>query len=175
MTEPAAASDDKLFRLKSGAVIRAGWLQRDLPFLTRSLRFLLRPDGDSLRASAALEAGDIGVLAVVSQNPGITQNDLAASLVLKKSAVTRVVQRLEKRKLLQRQRSPSDRRANLLNVTAEGAALAETLRGLTRSQHDAWFANFDPAETALFFDVLFRLVAKLAQDRPADAPDGDDD
>lgn len=166
---------DTQFRLKSGAVIHAGWLRRDLPFLTRSLRFLLRADSDSLRADSGLEAGDIGVLAVVSLNPGITQNDLAASLVLKKSAVTRVVQRLEKRRLLTRRRSTTDRRANRLSLTAEGAQLAESLRRATQARHGGWFDGIDPADAEVFFAVLFRLVANIAERRPEGAPDGDDD
>ena len=78
---------DRAFRFRSGAVVRAGWLAGDLPFLTRSLRYLLRAPSDDLRAEFGLDAGDVGVLAVVDTNPGVTQNDLAASLVLKKSAV----------------------------------------------------------------------------------------
>ena len=39
-------SDDRAFRFRSGAVVRAGWLAGDLPFLTRSLRFLLRAPAD---------------------------------------------------------------------------------------------------------------------------------
>ena len=74
-------SDDRAFRFRSGAVVRAGWLAGDLPFLTRSLRFLLRAPADDLRAEFGLDAGDVGVLAVVDTNPGVTQNDLAASLV----------------------------------------------------------------------------------------------
>lgn len=175
MTDAPAPGDDKEFRLKSGAVIRAGWLQHDLPFLTRSLRYLLRGQSDDLRAGAGLQAGDIGVLAVVSLNPGITQMDLASSLVLKKSAVTRVVQRLERRRLLERRRSTTDRRANRLTLTPEGQATAAALRDATRAMHEHWFAGIDPAEAAVFFDVLFRLVATLAQTLPPDAPDSDED
>ncbi|MFN4099063.1 MAG: MarR family winged helix-turn-helix transcriptional regulator [Pararhodobacter sp.] len=168
-------SNDRAFRFKSGAVIRAGWLAQDLPFLTRSLRYLLRAEGESLRGKFALELGDIGVLAVVAANPGVTQNDLAASLVLKKSAVTRVVQGLETRGFLTRQRSPADRRANLLTLTEAGKKVAGAVQAATAARHDDWFADIAEAERAVFFDVLFRLVDHLAETHSGALPEGDDD
>lgn len=164
MTRNDPNPDNPNFRLRSGSVIRAGWLRNDLPFLNRSLRFLLGAQGDALRSIAALESGDIGVLAVIAGNPGISQNDLAASLVLKKSAVTRVVQRLEKRGLIERRRSETDRRANCLALTHEGSVLAEKLRQATQARHDAWFRDIPDAEREVFFSVLWRLVARLAED-----------
>ena len=167
--------EDRAFRFKSGSVIRAGWLAEDLPFLTRSLRYLLRPQGGSLRHDFALEAGDIGVLAVLDANPGVTQNDLAASLVLKKSAVTRVVQRLETRGFLTRQRSAADRRANLLTLTPEGTRCARAVQAATRARHADWFTGITPHERAVFFDVLFRLVDRLAETHDDDLSEGRDD
>lgn len=160
-----------MFRLTSGTVIRAGWLADDVAFLTRSLRFLLQPQSESVRARFALEAGDIGVLAVLSANPGVTQNDLAASLVLKKSAVTRVVQRLEKKGYIHRERSALDRRANQLTLTADGMALAARVMDATQAQQSAWFEGTDQEERAVFFGVLNRLVDRLADGRALAAPD----
>ncbi|MCA2011242.1 MarR family transcriptional regulator [Cereibacter sphaeroides] len=172
---PPTGPDNRAFRFKSGAVIRAGWLSQDLPFLSRSLRYLIRGQGDELRHDHDLESGDIGVLAVVASNPGVTQNDLAASLVLKKSAVTRVVQRLEKRGFLTRRRSPQDRRANLLTLTETGEAVSARLRAATQAKHDQWFETIAPEERAVFFDVLFRLVDHLAETHSGDLPESDDD
>ena len=163
---------NRAFALRSGAAIRAGWLGEDIQFLTRSLRFLLRPQGEAVRGRFALEAGDIGVLAVIGANPGVSQNDLAASLVLKKSAVTRVVQRLEKRGFVARQRSTLDRRANCLTLTGPGAALTDAVREATRMQQAHWFDGIDPARAEAFFDVMHLLLARLAE---AGGDDGADD
>ncbi|MBN8294007.1 winged helix-turn-helix transcriptional regulator [Rhodobacter sp. NTK016B] len=170
-----AAPGDRAFRFKSGSVIRAGWLAEDLPFLNRSLRYLLRGQGGELRREFALESGDIGVLGVLQSNPGVTQNDLAASLVLKKSAVTRVVQRLEARGLLTRARSSVDRRANVLNLTEAGMDLSIRVREAAAARHAEWFTGISPDERAVFFDVLFRLVDRLAETHSGDATDEDDD
>lgn len=168
-TGPEAA-----FRLKSAAGIRAGWLQRDLMFLVRSLRYLLRPRGEALRLGAGLEAGEIGILSVIGLNPGVSQNDLAASVVLKKSAVTRIVQNLERRGLIRRDRSQADRRANCLTLTRDGAALVDSVRAATQAMQDDWFADVPPAEREVFFAVLNRLVERLATDPQPDGGDGED-
>jgi DNA-binding MarR family transcriptional regulator len=158
-----APPPDPAFRLKSAARIRAGWLRQDLNFLTRSLRYLLAPHGVALRKAAGLEAGEIGILAVVGLNPGISQNDLAASVVLKKSAVTRIVQALERRGLLQRMRSNIDRRANRLNLTPAGQTVIEQVRRATQDQHRRWLAPIPAEKQAVFFEVLADLVEHLAE------------
>jgi len=170
MSPPA----DPEFRLKSAARIRAGWLRTDLMFLTRSLRYLLRPQGVELRRQAGLEAGEIGILAVVGLNPGISQNDLAASVVLKKSAVTRIVQALEGRGLLVRSRSAVDRRANCLRLTERGEAAIEGVRRATQALHDAWMESIPEDRRAVFFEVLATLVDRLAESPlpPTDEDDG---
>lgn len=152
---------DSVFSLRPGSGVRPGWLGADVQFLTRSLRFLLRPQGAALRAAFHLEAGDIGVMAMVGANPGLSQNDLAASLVLKKSAVTRVVQRLESRGFLTRSPSPRDRRAKSLILTPEGSLLAEAVRTATQAQQANWFEGIDPGSQAVFFDVMRSLLARL--------------
>ena len=171
MTDPAPAPDPA-FRLKSQARIRAGWLGQDLYFLTRSLRYLLAPHGVALRQQAGLEAGEIGILAVVGLNPGISQNDLAASVVLKKSAVTRIVQALEGRGLLERMRSDIDRRANRLTLTPAGQAVIDGVRRATRDQHQHWLAPIPADKQAVFFEVLSDLVDRLAE-TPLPAADDD--
>lgn len=170
-TDPIPA--DPAFRLKSAARIRAGWLQRDLLFLTRSLRYLLRPQGERLRRAAGLEAGEIGILAVVGQNPGMSQNDLAASVVLKKSAVTRIVQSLEQRELLVRSRSQTDRRVNCLSLTPQGQRIIDGVQQATRAMQHEWFADIPPDRRAAFFEVMTHLVDQLAETPPPE--DAEDD
>ncbi len=163
-------------RLPSGEVVEVGWLAADLPFLTRTLRFLFRPESDVMRRDLGLEPGEIGILAVIAQNPGISQNGLASSVVLKKSAVTKVVQALEKRGLVKRTRSETDRRSNELSLTAEGEAMCQRMRAMSADLHDVWFDGVPEADRAAFFDVMFRLVGRLAE-RGGELPRGgvDDD
>ena len=56
---------------------------------------------------------------------GVVQRDLAATLGLSKSAVSRIVRRLESRGWVQRERSADDGRERRLSLTRSGRRLAE--------------------------------------------------
>ncbi|MBF9030951.1 MarR family transcriptional regulator [Rhodobacterales bacterium HKCCE3408] len=173
MTHPIDTGTRGPLRIGAGEMVELGWLARDLPFLTRTLRFLLRADSDEMRHELGLEPGEIGILAMIGHNPGISQNGLAGSLVLKKSAVTKIVQALEKRGLIERTRSETDRRWNELNLTKDGEAMAEQMRVAAIRRHDDWFDGIPEAERRIFFDVLFGIVEKLAVEGAEGAADDD--
>lgn len=84
-------------------------------------------------------------LTALEGNPGIDQATLAGLIAYDRVTIGGVVDRLEAKGLLQREVSPRDRRARILKLTAEGAALTATLR---------------PAVTALQEDILQGLTAK---------------
>ncbi|MBF9033725.1 MarR family transcriptional regulator [Rhodobacterales bacterium HKCCE2091] len=162
-------------RIGTGEVVEIGWLSRDLPFLSRTIRFLLRGESNVMRHELGLEPGEIGVLAVIAHNPGISQNALATAVVLKKSAVTKVVQLLERRGLIERRRSTTDRRSNELCLTRAGEEMTERMHRMSADLHADWFADIPAAERDMFFSVLFRLVAGLAERGPGVPGSGDDD
>ena len=63
------------------------------------------------------------ILAVVRENPGLTQMALSQVLGIVRSAVVPLLDELESRKLLKRTASASDRRAHALYLTAKGNLL----------------------------------------------------
>ena len=150
------------FRISSGTEVELGPMARDLLFMLRTLQSLTRAEGQSLREALDVEPGVIGVLSVIWLNPGISQNDLAATVALKKSAVTKVVTGLESRGLLSRQRVSADRRMNALTLTTEGHALIARMREMTQSWNDRMFADVAPDDRETFFRVLETLVAGYA-------------
>ena len=75
-----------------------------------------------------LKPGRFAAMTVIANNPGITQADLGRAIARDKSSVTPLIQELETRGLVARQRSPRDRRSIALSLTAAGE---ETLRQLT--------------------------------------------
>ncbi|MCK5744899.1 MarR family winged helix-turn-helix transcriptional regulator [Oricola sp.] len=105
----------------------------------------------------------IGVLNIVWLNPGISQNDLAGSVALKKSAVTKVVQLLEANKLLARQRTQNDRRYKALKLTPAGEELVRNIRLETDRLHAEWFEGVKQDDRDIFFDVLIRILTNLGR------------
>jgi len=138
--------------------IHLGPLAEDLPFMIRNLQAFLRPHSEALRQRLGLEAGMIGILSLVGLNPGLSQNDLAASVALKKSAVTKLVKELEARQLIARQRVAEDRRWNALFLTEQGEAMLGQLRQFSKTLHSQLFKDIDPADRAIFFQVLKQLT-----------------
>lgn len=68
-----------------------GYLSRDLTFMTRVLRAHVRWANTNGSDENSALGSDAAVLSVIGLNPGISQNDLASAVVLKKSAVTKLV------------------------------------------------------------------------------------
>lgn len=138
-----------------------GHLAENLPYLTRAMRAYIRVENAEHFGDLDTEHGEIATLALISLNPGISQNDLAAKVVLKKSAVTQLIKSLERRGLVQRRKSSADRRFNALTLTAEGERRHAALIERIDRQHDAVLAPFSPTERTALFAALGRLLASL--------------
>ena len=87
----------------------------------------------------------------------LPMRDLADGLACDASNVTGIVDRLERRGLVERQVSPTDRRVKTLVVTAEGVALRERLLSRLHQVPDA-VAELEPQERRLLCDVLRRIL-----------------
>ncbi|HEV3105291.1 MAG TPA: MarR family winged helix-turn-helix transcriptional regulator [Trinickia sp.] len=85
--------------------------------------------------------------------------ELARDYGIDASAVTRLIDRLEQRKLLSRVRSSEDRRAVHLAVTPEGYALAARLPDIFGSVLDKGLAGFTPEEVGFLKSMLRRILA----------------
>lgn len=67
------------------------------------------------------------VLVVINANPGLKQNELAKAVHLDRSTVVSAIDKLERRKLVQRKRVAGDRRTNALQLTDAGSTLLAQL------------------------------------------------
>ena len=134
-----------------------GPLARDLPFMIRNLNAMLRPIGVAVREPLGIESGSIGILYMIWVNPGISQNDLAASLAMKKPAVTKLVKRLESEGLLERRRVQGNRRMNALTLTTEGQETVARIRRMTVKLNDQVTEGVPNQDLEVFFRVLEKL------------------
>lgn len=75
------------------------------------------------------------------------------------AGMTRLVDRLEARGLLQRRRNPDDRRSILLEPTPAGLALIPELRPIFRETVRDLMDGFSAPEAARLFELLGRLAA----------------
>ena len=86
-----------------------------------------------------------------------TMNELARILGLDKSSVTGLVERAERRGLVERTPSPADRRAVLVRLADEGRTLASAVAGRFSADVDALLGHLPVRDRA----VLSRLVSRL--------------
>lgn len=88
-----------------------------------------------------------------------TAAELAREFAIDASAVTRLLDRVEKRGLLSRVRSMEDRRVVRLELTDEGRAIAEKLPAIFRSVLDQLLVGFTPEEVGFLKSMLRRILS----------------
>ena len=100
------------------------------------------------------------ILLLIDQNPGLTQTALSRASGRDKSTLTPALDDLERRGLVERRRSPKDRRVRALCLTGGGRSL---LRELTRHAvaHDRQLDRILGAGKAQFVAALRRIAMRL--------------
>src|SRR6187549_90953 len=74
----------------------------------------------AVSAPHGLPTGSLTVLALIAANPGSSQTALAGRAGLNKSALVGIVDQLEQRGMVERDRAASDRRRYQVSVTPKG-------------------------------------------------------
>ncbi len=80
-----------------------------------------------------------------------------------RAAVSKTLARLEQRGLLTRSASPTDRRAALVQLTAEGERVADTVFPQQLAVEAELLAGIDPQRRAQIIDGLNALVSTLEE------------
>jgi len=99
----------------------------------------------------------LGVLWLIGANGGAPQIAIARLLGMDRASMMAIIDRLEDRSLVKRERSRHDGRRQALYLTPQGRrALAQSKTALARHEH--WMTDrFDANELATLFDLLKRL------------------
>ncbi len=131
---------------------------------------------DTCQAPGCLRPRHLIALSVLHQGGPLSQHALGEALSLDPSNVVGLLNELEERGLVARQRDPADRRRHIVSLSAAGAnELATSDAELTRIEDDL-LAALSSADRVQLRDLLARAVgsAVLANvaltDRSCDAP-----
>jgi len=126
----------------------------------------LRALEDELFAGFDLTAQQYNLLRLLrSAHEPVPTLALAERLVSRAPDVTRMLDKLEERKLITRTRSTADRRAVLVKITAAGLTLLEKIAGPLRDCHERQLGHLSAAE-------LKSLIALLKAARAPHEPPG---
>ena len=110
-------------------------------------------------AELGVTPASFSVLEVLRRNPGITQSKLAAAVHLDRSSVVPLLDKLEKRGLLSRQASTTDRRHNHIHLSGDGEALLDAAMLRVREHEARMTAKLTAAEKKSLMALLAKFSA----------------
>jgi DNA-binding MarR family transcriptional regulator len=109
-------------------------------------------------AELGITSTQASILFMVASGKCLLAAELAREYGIDASAVTRLIDRLEKRGLLSRVRSSEDRRAVRLALTPEGLAIAARMPVIFNSVIDKLLAGFTAEEVGFLKSMLRRIL-----------------
>jgi DNA-binding MarR family transcriptional regulator len=119
-----------------------------------TLAVFQRAAGDAL----ALRPVEYTMLVLVQENPGSTAARLARALAVSAPNITMWLEKLQRRGLVRREASGTDRRSQHLYVTDKGRKLAEeATRRVVEAERHA-FAHLSIGERAILVELLHKLA-----------------
>jgi DNA-binding MarR family transcriptional regulator len=158
----------KLLEVKQSSRVAAGRPARarkppDLGVLPGLIGYQLRlaqraifADFAETVGASAISPGLFGVLVVIGENPGLTQQALANAAHLDRSTVVTVIDKLEGRGLVERR--AADRRSNGLFLADKGAALLRALKRKVAQHERRVVQNLSTGERTQLVALLQRIL-----------------
>ena len=125
--------------------------------------YVLRHTVQEAFRAAGLEAttAEWGLLNVLTHADGQRVGDIAAVTRHDRTTITRVVDGLVKRDLVERARDPNDRRAVRVRLTRDGRRLYDKLKPVARGVLKTAFAGVRANERNALFGTLSRIHDNL--------------
>jgi MarR family transcriptional regulator for hemolysin len=133
-----------------------------LGFLLHDVARLLKRRFEQNARGYGLTRSQWQVLAYLASNEGINQSGLAELLEIEPITLGRIIDRLEKRGLIERHPDPSDRRAWLLHSTPAARPKLTQLRELGDVTRGEALAGVPESDTERLLGTLQALKANLA-------------
>ncbi len=102
------------------------------------------------------------VLVTLQARDGYSIGHLSDITLIEQSHLSRLIDTMERDKLVDRQAQSRDKRIKLVQITRQGRALFQELLPLVMSQYDKVLSGFSPKEIAKLMDYLGRMRKNLS-------------
>jgi DNA-binding MarR family transcriptional regulator len=133
------------------------------------LPYLLNRAGARIATAFSEEVRPLGatlamwrVLAALRDHDGRRMGDLSDTTSIEVSTLTRLIDTMEKKRLVARRRDDGDARAVVLHVTPDGRRLTRRILPIADRYEAVALAGFNAAETKALKAALRRLYANMA-------------
>lgn len=128
------------------------------------------------RAGVPLDRAAVALLRRLADSESLRPGELAARLAVEASHVTRQAQQLEKSGYVKRVPDPDDRRAQRIELTAEGRGAVARIREAGCQGMQLALGEWEPQElqqlSGLFHRMVDDFIAHAADEEDAAAPHG---
>ncbi len=123
-----------------------------------------------LSKESGLTGPQLVILQAIKNTPGITPKKLAEQVTLSQGTVTTIVERLESRQYVSRERSETDRRSFLLQLTEAGMALLESAPTPLQKHFIEKFNGLEKWEQTQILSSVQRLAVMMNAEELDAAP-----
>ena len=114
-------------------------------------------------AGVRITAVQAGILFLLKQRDGRTMTELSQVLSTDNSAITGLVDRLEKSGLIVRKTAPNDRRAYLIDITPDGLEEMDKAKGVIRRVNEEIKEGFSDEEITVYKRVLNGIFERFGK------------
>ncbi|MGD8747123.1 MAG: MarR family transcriptional regulator [Balneolaceae bacterium] len=131
---------------------RSSVLKDNLFFLASAFSRKLNGEADEIFSTMGIASSHALILLLINEEPGIQPSTLADKLFLKPSTITRLVQKLERKEMVERK---TEGRATSIHCTPRGLELATNIEG-------SWQSLLDEKRKQLgerYVEVLSEMIA----------------
>ena len=128
-----------------------------VPFLLYRASQISLSLANEMLVAVALNARQVGILTMVTELEPMTQKRLADALRIDRTTMVALLDDLEDKGYVARQRHPRDRRAFLVQPTESGRAAKDAAVRILDEQQRRFLAPLTPAESAQLSALLKRL------------------
>lgn len=138
--------------------------RRSIGYLVRRLHNLFVPRAEAKFASAELSFTQWVTLMGLGEGIAKTCAEIAQHLGHDTGATTRMLDQLEKRGIVKRERDTLDRRVVNVVLTAKGRAMSKSLAPRMVDMWNESLTDFSRAEVNTLIELLTRLLARIEQE-----------
>lgn len=141
--------------------LKLGKLGDFIGFRLRRIQNQLSKNFEAATQAHNLRSGLFSSLALISANPGVSQNELSQAVGLDKSVTVQIIDELEKRGFAKRERSTTDRRRHELHCSEEGREFLNELFAIMEETEDKVLHQVSGSELDLLKILLDRMYEAL--------------